>query len=422
MCRQLHYKVGFMPADGAAKATIANMSVSLKVQIVEEKLDNGNMVPGIRIYDSKVVLPPDSMNLTLQGSFIVTLADILLPLFKSTINDQVTQQVTNALDQLVAPELNKLISSQHGFTELYHGMDLDWSIASVPKVDQLQLSGGIKGLLFPESKGEVEPPVPAPVMPLHDDKSPAKFQAFVSAYVADSLAYSFLQTNKFDIWTNSSAAPKGFPITLSTSGLDYFFPGLSTHYGADLPVDIEYRLESLRNFTAVADSQELGFNADLTLRFWVENTNGSTVEAIVINLNEFSFSWTALIDNMTFSANVTQAHIGDLVDVESAPFISWELWAVKTLLNEGLSWGMPLFNTFIQTSHIEIPSLLFGMFKLTDPVFTFHDGFVQAGLTPHFLPPPSLQFSRPQSFELSEEFDERVTFDRAGSKTIYTQN
>ena len=71
-------------------------------------------------------------------------------------------------------------------------MDLDWSIASVPKVDQLQLSGGIKGLLFPESKGEVEPPVPAPIMPLHDDKSPAKFQAFVSAYVADSLAYSFL--------------------------------------------------------------------------------------------------------------------------------------------------------------------------------------------------------------------------------------
>jgi len=79
------------------------------------------------------------------------------------------------LDTLVAPELNKLIISQNGFTELYHGMDLDWSIASLPNIDSKYASGGIKGLLFPEDEGEVEPPVAAPVMPLHDDKSPAKF-------------------------------------------------------------------------------------------------------------------------------------------------------------------------------------------------------------------------------------------------------
>jgi len=198
----------------------------------------------------------------------------------------------------------------------------------------------------------------------------------VSAYVADSLAYSFLETNKFDIWTNCSDVPSTFPLTLTTTGLNKFFPGLSYNYGADLPINIEYRLESLRNFTAVQDSQELGFNADLTLRFWVQQANVTEVEAIVIKLNDFNFLWTALIDNMTFSANVTSAQIGDLVDVKSATFISWELWAVKLLLNEGLEWGMPFFNSFIQTSHIEIPSLLFGMFKLTDPVFTFHDGFV----------------------------------------------
>lgn len=190
------------------------------------------------------------------------------------------------------------------------------------------------------------------------------------------MAYSVLETNKIDLWTNCSSVPHGFPLTLTTTGLNKFFPGLSYNYGADLPINIEYKLESLRNFTAVQDDQELGFNADLTLRFWVQQDNVTEVEAIVINLNEFSFLWTALIDNMTFSANVTSAQIGDLVDVKSATFISWELWAVKLLLNEGLEWGMPFFNSFIQTSHIEIPSLLFGMFKLTDPVFTFHDGFV----------------------------------------------
>jgi len=54
-------------------------------------------------------------------------------------------------------------------------MDLDWSIASTPTIDKSYGAAGIKGLLFPEDEGEVEPPVPAPVMPLHDDKSPGKF-------------------------------------------------------------------------------------------------------------------------------------------------------------------------------------------------------------------------------------------------------
>jgi len=54
-----------MSADGSAKATISNMSVSLNVQVVEEKLESGKIVPGVRIFNSSVVLPPDSMNLTL---------------------------------------------------------------------------------------------------------------------------------------------------------------------------------------------------------------------------------------------------------------------------------------------------------------------------------------------------------------------
>jgi len=70
-----------MAADGSAKATIKDMSVSLTVQVVEETLENGKIVPAIKITNSSVVLPPDSMNLTLQGSFIVALADVLLPLF-----------------------------------------------------------------------------------------------------------------------------------------------------------------------------------------------------------------------------------------------------------------------------------------------------------------------------------------------------
>lgn len=90
---------------------------------------------------------------------------------------------------------------------------------------------------------------------------------------------------------------------------------------------------------------------------------------------------------MGFTANVTEAYVGSLVDVKAPPFVAWELWLVKALLNEGLSWGMPLFNKYIAGIRIEIPSVLFGLFELTDLKLKFHDNYVEAGLTPHFIAP-----------------------------------
>ena len=57
------------------------------------------------------------------------------------------------------PAFNKLIAAQNGFTELYKGMDLDWTINAPPKIDTQYFGAGIKGLMFPKSQGEVEPPV-----------------------------------------------------------------------------------------------------------------------------------------------------------------------------------------------------------------------------------------------------------------------
>jgi hypothetical protein len=40
-------------------------------------------------------------------------------------------------------------------------------------------------------------------MPMHNDSSPVKFQAFISNYVAESLASSYLGENDVDIWITS---------------------------------------------------------------------------------------------------------------------------------------------------------------------------------------------------------------------------
>jgi len=80
-------------------------------------------------------------------------------------------------------------------------MELDWSIQDSPIIGQNLIEFGIKGLFFPKSKGEVAPPVTAPVMPYHDTSSSSKLQAYVSNYLLDSLASSFLETSGFHVWT-----------------------------------------------------------------------------------------------------------------------------------------------------------------------------------------------------------------------------
>jgi len=255
--------------------------------------------------------------------------------------------VTDLLNKNLAGELNDLVAEQKGYSNVWNHMDLDWSIPAVPQVNQDDLKFGIKGLLFLENEGEVPPPVTAPIMPYNSGSSTQKLQAFVSNYVFDSFAYSFLKTNDINLWSNYTNMPADFPVTLTTSGLNKFFPGLASNYGANLPMNIEYTLDRVRNFTVKEKNQNLGFNADLTLRFYVECTNGTEAEAVVIQLNDFTWKWTAQIDGMGFTANVTEAYIGSLVDVKAPAFVAWELWLVKALLNEGLSWGMPLFNKYI---------------------------------------------------------------------------
>ena len=148
----------------------------------------------------------------------------------------------------VAPALNHLIANEHGETEIYNNMELDWSIQNSPQITQNLLEFGIKGLFFPRGKGEVQPPVTAPVMPYHDSAEPAKLQAYVSNYLLDSLASSYLETSGFHVWTPHTDVPAKFPFQLNTQDMDCFFPGLAKKYGVNKTIDVEYNLDSMTNF------------------------------------------------------------------------------------------------------------------------------------------------------------------------------
>ena len=187
------------------------------------------------------------------------------------------------------------MAEQQGFTEVYKGLDLDWSLPAAPKITAGQLQVGVKGLLYPKNESEVEPPVSPPEMPQHDDQSPSKFQFFLSNYVVDSIFYSYLRVHDIHFWTKSSDVTKTFPIQLDTTQLNFFFPGLKKHYGIDLPVDIEYKVQSAQNFDVKENDKTMGFDGDLAVKFWVNMENGTKDCAVDIVLEKVAVAFSALI-------------------------------------------------------------------------------------------------------------------------------
>ena len=134
-------------------------------------------------------------------------------------------------------------------------------------------------------------------MPYHDASEPAKLQAYVSNYLLDSLATSYLETSGFHVWTKHTAVPPAFPFQLNTQDMDCFFPGLAAKYGVNKTIDVEYNLDALKNFVAKEADETLSMDGDITLKFWV-NTNATKELAVQLKLNTLFIEFNAIIDGM----------------------------------------------------------------------------------------------------------------------------
>lgn len=148
---ELRYKEWFVTAKGSLDVSISAMSVEVELEVTEQTLPGGKVVPSVKVLNTYVNLPKDHISLHIHGNVIADFASLFKGLFMGTVRDQITSQVNNALRNSVPPALNKLIAAQKGYTKIYNKMDLDWSISSAPKINAQNLEFGIKGLFFPES-------------------------------------------------------------------------------------------------------------------------------------------------------------------------------------------------------------------------------------------------------------------------------
>ena len=192
-------------------------------------------------------------------------------------------------------------------------------------------------------------------MPYHDSGIASKFQVFLSNYMFDSGADSFLKTRGMNFWTKSKDVPASFPIKFTTTGLNTFFPGMEAHYGPDLPVDVEYSILKLNNFHSKEALSTLSFNADAAVSFIVEKADGTMEHAVDVNLHNFYFNFTVLIEQMAVTANITSCTIAS-INITSTTFGPIDLTKVASFFNTGVALGIPFFNIWIQTQKIVIPS------------------------------------------------------------------
>lgn len=158
----------------------------------------------------------------------------------------------------------------------------------------------------------------------------------------------------------------------------------------------------------------MSFDADLGVKFWVMFPNNTKDLAVDITAEDLLANFTILIKkNNQIAMNITTAALKD-IEVHSTTFGDLNLSLITKLFNMTFVELIVAFNIWANAQSITIPSELFGIFTLSDLNLKYHDDYLEAGLTPTFLPPKTdiagvyEQFVPP----LLEEFDYDVLIEQ----------
>lgn len=84
-------------------------------------------------------------------------------------------------------------------------------------------------------------PLPPVDMPYHDGVYQANstgIQVYLSAWTIQSALTSYLTVQPIAGWVNATDVPASSPVKLDTTSLNLLLPGISSFYGAGLPVDV----------------------------------------------------------------------------------------------------------------------------------------------------------------------------------------
>lgn len=239
----------------------------------------------------------------------------------------------------------------------------------------------------------------APALMYHDDASKSKMQVFLSTFMLNTLAESVFKTmaKDFKFTIDQSMIPASVPVPMDTTTIDHFFPGLAKHFGDHKPVKVELDLIRVGSFDSRKSDQHLSVQLDTAVKFLVVQADNSTEEAINVNLmNMMANVSVSATEDMKPVVKILAASVGYITETRSAVG-HVNCTDLAKNINAVMSYGVEVFTAWFATKAdaFVIPTNILGLFELSDLTVKYHDGFIEAGLTPTFIPQPKMLMALP---------------------------
>lgn len=120
---------------------------------------------------------------------------------------------------------------------------------------------GINGTFFNRDKGyNIPPNLKEPKMPLHDPNIPSKLQMFLSNYLLETFAATFLEKKPFVYELKySKLNNKIAPFTSTT--FEAVFPFLTSRFGKHIPMDLVMKIKKVYDVECFADNKNVTDNS-----------------------------------------------------------------------------------------------------------------------------------------------------------------
>lgn len=257
-----------------------------------------------------------------------------------------------------------------------------------PKITLDSLQVGIKGLFFDERIGDYDT-VRFPNMPFKNNTHLDTLQTFISMQSIDSFFESYLDVHEGPGWYNQTQLPPPLDFTLTTQDLNIMLPGMVNTYGKDKQVKLEYKVEDFGDFRSRFAKPYMIATATVNLRFWV--VQAPDQEELAVELNLYNITNKVFLNEkpdlrMSLMIGEFRLHGVEIVDSRIGML---NPNTIRLKLNTVNSVIVTLSNIILQKWEVQIPnSMLSGLFHLTNLHLEYFDGYIYAGVTPMYVPPP----------------------------------
>jgi hypothetical protein len=326
------YTKAVVPIKGFLKVKMQGifLRVIIKFTKLTTKDNPPRLLPQLEATEAKFELDTKKIQFDLGGSFLVSVADFLIPILRGFFRGPLEKLVTDQI-RTFPGKFNTYVKGNNGFFVLgkefpdlfppispYHNLTIDYQLDDDFKIFNNRMVFGINGTFFNRDKGYKAPNIKQAIMPMYDPNIPGKFQLFISNYLLESIFTAFLEKTPFvhrmrgHDFFNSVA-------NFTTTTFEGVFPFLTKNFGKYVPADLVINVKRIWDVQCKEDERnettKIGYikmKLDVDIECIVVYPDGVNKSAGYAELKETRFSTNITQRNMTNftvslrSGNVTE--------------------------------------------------------------------------------------------------------------------